>query len=124
MTQSLPPVAPLMGARFRPPAKIVLQYLPAGTPLTIEPEPENPYDPNAQRVVLAREHFPSCDDDPQLEEHLAASGISRADFEALPSLHLGYIAREFAPIWAQWHTAKLTFDAAGRPQVTPVEEPT
>lgn len=44
--------APLVGAYFRPPAQAVLSQLPSGAALLIEPEPSNPYDENACRVLL------------------------------------------------------------------------
>lgn len=118
-TATPPPTARLMGARFRPPAAVVLQYLPAGTTLRAVPEPDNAYDPHAVCVMLDRADFPSCEDDPQLEEHLAGCGVTRAEFEAMPKLHLGYIERTFAPQWATWTTAELRFDGNGFPIVVP-----
>lgn len=34
----------LVGAHFHPPAKLLLEHLPTGTPLELIPEPDNPYD--------------------------------------------------------------------------------
>lgn len=44
--------APLMGVNFRPPeAKSVVDQLTIGQRLLLEPEPSNPYDSNAVRVI-------------------------------------------------------------------------
>lgn len=43
---------PLVGMQFRPPAAQVLSVLPIGTTLKLVPEPENPKDSNAIRVVV------------------------------------------------------------------------
>lgn len=114
--------ARLMGARYRPPAAVVLQYLYAGTPLRLAPEPENPHDPAAMQVILARANFPSLEADPQLEDHLAASGWSAEAFYALEELHLGYIERLLAPMWAEQRAGVLRFDGNGFPLVAPAVE--
>lgn len=44
--------APLVGMFFRPPAQQVTASLPLGSPLWIEREPTNAYDPNACKVLL------------------------------------------------------------------------
>jgi hypothetical protein len=41
----------LAGVKFREGARERLDTLPAGTELTLEPEPENPHDPNALKVM-------------------------------------------------------------------------
>ncbi len=43
---------PLVGSHFNPPAKQLLQGLPAGTGLTLASEPDNPYDAEAIRVFV------------------------------------------------------------------------
>ncbi len=43
----------LVGDHFRPPAKLVLQHLPAGTQLQLELEDDNPYDAEAVRVYVS-----------------------------------------------------------------------
>jgi hypothetical protein len=43
----------LVGQHFHPPAKIVLACLTAGTAVRLEPDPQNPYDSEAIKVILA-----------------------------------------------------------------------
>lgn len=118
----------LVGAFFRPPAKFLLEVLPAGSPLKLVPEPENPYDEHAIAVygsaaeasleALARiaGKLEGCGhglpDD--LEERAAWLETER---------HLGYVAKEqTAGIRASasgsgpWPGA-LAFNAEGKPQV-------
>ena len=42
----------IVGAKFRPPAELILGILSVGTRLTLRPEPNNRYDPNAKAVIL------------------------------------------------------------------------
>lgn len=44
--------APLVGMHFRPPAKDIVNCLPAGVELLLEHQPDNPYDGDAIRVLL------------------------------------------------------------------------
>lgn len=86
--------SPLVGAHFRPPAKAVLRSLPAGTRLRLEPEPDNPYDAKAIRVLvdLAGQLPFGCYD--LLESCLEGTGFTRQDLLApgQEPLHLGYVA--------------------------------
>lgn len=43
---------PLVGMRFNPPAEIIVGNVPRGTVLVIQPEPENPWDSAALKVLL------------------------------------------------------------------------
>ena len=43
---------PLVGMHFRPPAKDVVNLLPAGCPLILQRQPDNQYDINAVQVLL------------------------------------------------------------------------
>jgi hypothetical protein len=82
----------LVGAHFRPPAKLILAALPAGTPLVLEPEPENPYDPQALKVCIRTENILL---DRLADSDLEGYGWSRARLAELEEpLHLGYCARE------------------------------
>lgn len=96
--------APLVGMRHHEGASEKLETLGFGDPLSLRPEPENPYDENAIQVFT------------------------------LDGILLGYIAREYASDWAPSFAAEgyvpdatLTFGSEGRPRVeiewTEEEEP-
>ena len=82
---------------FRPPARAILNALPAGHPLWLKPEPENPYDPNAVAVWFDAEtirHSPEIQT--ELETTLPPMG---GDLESLFEQrywHVGYMAKEHA----------------------------
>lgn len=94
-TPSIGVSAPLMGAHFRPPAKTLLAILPANFPLTIRPEPENPYDSNALAVWLDVEDF-SDELWQDLLPMLPGSGFDETDLRAQRHFHIGYAAKEIA----------------------------
>lgn len=131
--------APMVGMHFRPPAKAILQSLPAGYPLELRPEPSNPYDPNAIAVWFDASHLP----DEALEElrhTLPGQGSNLDDLLDQRFWQLGYMAKEHASlhqsnigftinahnedaaisgetaIWTGF-PAKLSFDGTGRPLV-------
>lgn len=86
---------PIVGAYFRPPARVVLSHLPLGTPLELDPEPENEHDPNAIAVYVSMEQLAKIDWEPYNDE-LMSCGSSPAGLinEEYPdALHLGYIPR-------------------------------
>lgn len=81
---------PLVGGHFRPPAKQVLSVLHSGCPLALVPEPENPYDPKAIKVMLD-----PADILVSQHEALAAAldGVCDLDSVMLDGrLHVGYVA--------------------------------
>lgn len=83
---------PLVGAHFRPPAKFVLASLPAGTRLSLCPEPENPYDPEAVQVLLSGADIPeSCYG--AINEAVLGTGSDIDTILANEVLHLGYLPR-------------------------------
>ena len=128
--------APIVGMHSRPPAKLVLSALPAGAGLRLEPEPENPYDELAVRV-MARPRDMVMEAAEVLD--WAASGHELAELLAREGeeewIHLGYVARNGGkaqvevgneqvhgaasmldlPVHAL--AATLTFDVAGKPMV-------
>lgn len=109
----MPSPAPIVGMHFRPPAKLILEYLPSGTPLMLVREPDNPYDENAVKVMLLPEHLPS---DADFQESLASFGH---DYEVLcsgPPIHLAYIARTRAEEFHEQDDTFLSFDGKGKPQ--------
>jgi len=107
---------------FRPPAKAIMALLPAGQQLILEPEPENPYDEFAVKVLLdhaelTEEHWQ------ELEIPLLNYGMERSELEQEP-IHLGYVARTHSQAMARTlasgraYTAVLGFDPLkGLPQV-------
>lgn len=124
---------PLVGAHFRPPAKAILQVLPAGSPLRLIPEPDNPVDGNALAVHVATADIPES-----AREELAGLatpyGFDLPAILAAPSWHLGYVkateASWLTPVVQEamcneeggfdasdWPAA-LTFDATGKPALT------
>jgi|SRR6267154_1348617 len=81
----------LVGAHFRPPAKFLLAALPSGTKLLLVPEPENPYDASAVKVLLP--HSPELDERAeQIEAGLQGTGFSYLDLDELWPIQLGYLA--------------------------------
>ncbi len=84
----------LVGMHFRPPAKLILECLPSGTPLTLRAEPENPYDDDAVAVEVELKHLAASQRErlvaelpnfgwswEQVEEYIAQGSV----------LQLGYI---------------------------------
>ena len=80
----------LVGSHFRPPAQLILENLPASTPLILSPEPENPYDEQAIKVILASENLGLPEN---ADEELANYGSSIGDLMEMGEIHLGYIAK-------------------------------
>ena len=89
--------APLVGAFFRPPAKALLASLPAGHPLELRPEPENPYDPNAVAVWLDTKTLPS-EAREELVETLEGTGFDLESMDEQRDFHVGYMAKEQAAL--------------------------
>jgi len=86
---------PLVGSHFRPPAKALLASLPAGHPLELRPEPQNPYDPNAIAVYLDAHTLPP-EAIVELLTTLEGSGFDLDDIHEQRDFHVGYMAREHA----------------------------
>lgn len=82
----------LVGAHFRPPARQVIECLPSGLQLDLEPEPENPYDPGAVRVMLAPGEIPASSHS-LIDEAIQGTGTDLADLLSGPPLRLGYLAK-------------------------------
>lgn len=80
----------LVGMHFRPPAKTLLASLPSGTPLRLQPEPENPYDPLAVAVFVSSAAFPDSQK-PILESVLPNNGFTLEEVLAQSEWHLGYV---------------------------------
>ena len=111
----------LVGQRFYPNAQRLLNALPRNTQLQIIPEPSNPYDDLALKVVITREELSKVDDE-DIAEILEASP-DKTDWQ------LGHVSKlTYTPVHEalnaghQLHTA-LTFDGNGYPQlsITPID---
>lgn len=89
----------LVGAFHRPPAKQVLECLPTGQPLLLIPEPENPYDREALRVLVEPGTIPVELHD-MLRDKLAGTGTELEDLLMQPDpLQLGFVvASEGKPL--------------------------
>lgn len=122
------PILAIVGARFRPPAKEVLDNLSSGTKLLLRRQPDNPYDMNAVQVLL-----PLDQDHGETVNTL----IQGAEVDMSEPLHLGFIPRGDAVEVAKWMDkmgndpsmeyeegwpATLTFLPSGQPAVS-FEEP-
>lgn len=86
---------PIVGAFYRPPAKLLLDCLSIGTPLFLLAEPDNQYDPNAVAVYLESHNIP-VESHAKLEEELPPFGQSLDSVLGQDQWHLGYIPKEFA----------------------------
>jgi hypothetical protein len=113
--------SPLVGAHYRPPAKALLQVLPANCELTLTPEPDNPFDANAVMVSVQTAQIPVSEHE-TLRVLANGYGFDLAEILARESWHLGYVKRELAAALAPTlegpTLARLTFSATGQPQVT------
>lgn len=87
----MPVIAPLVGMHFRPPAKLVLAALPAGAKLVLVPEPENPYDHKAIKVLVAPGEIPVSQHE-TLALALPATGFDLFEVLAMEQVFLGYVA--------------------------------
>ena len=80
----------LVGSYFCRASDLILDILPTSTPLILTPEPENPYDEQAIKVLLASENLRLP---PNADEELAEYGSSIHDLMEMGEIHLGYIAK-------------------------------
>lgn len=98
----MPLLSPLVGSFAKRGAELILEHLPAGCPLLLDPEPDNPYDANAIRVLVSASSIPESERPALSEElpnfglsleELLASGIPVPDKEYPgPVVWLGFIA--------------------------------
>lgn len=125
----------LVGAHFRPPAKQVLAALPSAWPLLLSPEPENPYDPSALKVLCHISGLPTEALD-LLDGSLEGTGTTIDELlEQEDPIWLGYVAasggkplakaglidgnQEFLALMGGEpnYSATLAFGPAGEPMV-------
>lgn len=81
----------IVGAHFRPPAKLLLEHLPSGCQLRLLAEPDNPYDEHAIRVLLNPADIPTSQHG-VLEELLPAMGFELSELLQDGPIQLGYVA--------------------------------
>lgn len=91
---------PIVGGRFRPSAIAIMKSLQHDAPLSLIPEPSNPYDPNAIKIEITTHNI--FDHSNDLEDNLAGAGFELEDLKAQEAWHLGYIPKEFAPELGEW----------------------
>ncbi len=117
--------APIVGMHFRPPAKALVAALPSGTPLMLEPEPTNQYDPFAVKVLV---DLTEMDDEfwDEIETALGLAGVEKEELLEAPR-HIAYIdkaktgsAKQVFEAMTAGHepSAKLGFDGQGAALVT------
>jgi hypothetical protein len=86
-------LAPIAGAFHRPPAKQVLQALPSGAKLILQPEPENPWDALAVKVLVDVGDAITIQQFPGLQAALDGTGVEAHELiSSHEPLQLGYIA--------------------------------
>lgn len=90
MTKTI--ICPLVGGHFRPPAKQLIAASPTGLPLAIQPEPENPYDEDAVKVMLDPQDIPVSQHE-SLEETLPLAGYDLYQVLSGGPVQVGYIAK-------------------------------
>jgi len=117
--------APIVGMHFRPPAKALVAALPSGTPLLLEPEPTNQYDPFAVKVLV---DLSDMYDDfwDEIDQALGLAGVEKDELLEAPR-HIAYIDKAktgsamqvFAAMTAgHVPSARLGFDGNGNALVT------
>lgn len=89
------PTLAIVGARFRPPAKEILDNLSSGTKLLLRRQPDNPYDANAVQVLLPLGNEWDYGDTIDLL-------LQGAECTTDEPLHLGFIPRGDAVEVAEW----------------------
>lgn len=107
--------ARIVGAYHRPPALLILQHLPTGQLLSLAAEPDNPYDANAIKVMLASSALPQ---DTDFSEQLASYGHDLESLQSSGPIHLGYIERGRTQDLKNATLALLSFDGKGQPLAT------
>ena len=88
-------IMPIVGAFYRPPAKLVCELLSVGQELVLYAEPDNEHDTNAVAVWLMTDTIGEATKE-ALAERLPEHGLTLEQFLAQPEWHLGYIPKELA----------------------------
>ena len=80
----------LVGVHFHPPAKQLLDFIPGEAALLLEPEPENPYDPQAIKVLLPVKEIPEENFD-AVKEILPSCGVDPEEFFEQENIVMGHV---------------------------------
>ena len=86
--------AAMVGMHFRPPAKQLVVLLSSGTDLVLVPEPENPYDRKAIKVMLPLDVFEDFAKSKGVEvvnAFFEGTGYTVEDLLEAGDIHLGYV---------------------------------
>ncbi len=119
----------IVGAKFRPPARGLLDTLPLGARLLARREGSNAHDANAIQVLVRSEDFQPVSK--EMEIACEGFGFGARQLESQPEWHLGYIPREKAAELAPRLDAlglselegQLSFSAQGLPLIAlPAED--
>jgi hypothetical protein len=110
----------IVGAKFRPPAKALLDTLATGTELLARREPSNAYDANAIQVIVRSSAIAPSD---AMKLAVEQYGRTMDEIRAAEEWQLGYVPREAAASVAPKLDAdaitvvvgSLTFSASGVP---------
>jgi hypothetical protein len=111
--------SPLVGAYHRPPAKTLLDLLPASAELSLVPQPENPYDAFAVTVSISRELLVGL---PAEVRQLMADALPSQGFdwgcvlESCP-VQLGFLAASEGKPLAKLRAANPEFELQGNQRV-------
>lgn len=95
MTESEGATWPIVGMYFRPPAQAIIDVLPSGCALILEPEPTNEFDPNALRILVETKNIPE-EKHEMLNERALSFGFAIEDILAEKRWHLGYLPKTIA----------------------------
>lgn len=83
----------LVGLHFNPPAKQIFPLLPGGMLLELEPDPENPYDPMAVKVLFQSSAL-GPDRDDEIAAALVGTSFDLDSFREMDRVMLGHLAAE------------------------------
>lgn len=87
-------IAPLVGDHFHPPASLVLKHLPTGSRLQLEPDPGNPYDEFAVKVLVDPGEIPESQFGAlgNFEFGLPSMGLTLEQLQSSGPIWLGHLA--------------------------------
>lgn len=86
---------PIVGARFHPPANVILASVGIGVELSLQPEPGNYYDPNAIKVNIHAKDIPPTNW-PDINSLGKSIGWNETRIKSEGLIHLGYLPKEIA----------------------------
>jgi hypothetical protein len=81
----------ITGGFARQGGKVALEHLPSGAELRLEPEPDNPYDQFALRVLVDPEEIPTSQHI-HMEDKLEAYGMTIGDLLNNGPIWIGFVA--------------------------------